>query len=111
MENRNNRKNDVRNINEQQKSYNYNNKVLNPGKQFYVYPYMRRKPNLQIERLCEQKGLKFERKTWKMMQVNLAEKKEEKEKEKLSLEDFQDEDKMNQLMSQVLYLTQDDLDR
>lgn len=55
--------------------------------------------------------MKFERKTWKMMQVNMAEKKEQKEKEKLSLEDLQDEDRLKVLMSQVLYLTQDDLDR
>jgi hypothetical protein len=30
---------------------------------------MRQKPNLYIEKLCDNNGLKFERKTWKMMDL------------------------------------------
>ena len=70
---------------------------------------MRQKPNLFIERLCDSNGMKFERKTWKMMHVQKSE--TDKEKNKVNLEDLQDEDKLAKLMSQVLYLTQDDLEK
>lgn len=44
-----------------------------------------------------------------MMHVQKSE--SDKEKNKVNLEDLQDEDKVAKLMSQVLYLTQDDLER
>ena len=44
-----------------------------------------------------------------MMHVQKSE--TDKEKNKVNLEDLQDEDKLAKLMSQVLYLTQDDLEK
>lgn len=58
---------------------------------------MRQKPNLYIEKLCDNNGLKFERKTWKMMDLKTEQWKQKEEK--LSAEDLQDEDKLKKLMS------------
>ena len=68
---------------------------------------MRQKYNLELERLYDKNGMKFERKTYNMMPSQIVQ--QEKENEGISAQDFQDEDKIAELMNKVLYLTEEDI--
>lgn len=87
-----------------------NDKKHNPmdkAKRYFTYHYFRQKPNTQIERLYAQKGLPYER----LMYQNLKlDQKDNNNKKKLKVEEFQDEAAMKLMQnSQHLYLTEEDI--
>lgn len=69
---------------------------------------MRHKANLELERLYDKNNLKFERKTYQMMKLPTEDTKQD-EKLKFRVEDLQDEEKVTDLISKVVCLTEDGL--
>lgn len=56
---------------------------------------MRRQPKDQLERLCEQRGIKYER----LLHQNMPFKVREPVKQKFTAADLQDESKLKEMMS------------